>query len=1043
MDRRSQHESGGAKSAAAVACTRAGVVYNVGLDVRGCPTCRLTTGRAGAGERTRRDCGGAAGSSAPALGEASGPERAPVELAGAAGALAAAVAARLWQRAAARAGGLSGRRRGRGRGARWRPGLFPAERAGDRRSRWPRHRPCWSCPRPRTLALRRDAARSPHADARGWRCCSGSRAGSRRAVLVASAAALFRRVMPRAAVRALVLRVDSGRGDRSRRAGRRRWCGPGSARAPVVEDAGTFAVRGRGHRPVSAGLSASRAHRAVRRRGRVDPALRRGHPAHAAHAGRACTCTRCARPSRRRAPTRAAKILAAADAAAYPSSKTRQLLEQIEAGEDVLRHRGAGAGVPRRMAPLFDYLPPGALVVVEDPEAVCEEARARARSCARAPSHRRAEHRLALPTRTEFVLDEDEARAALAARARVELRAVEVASSRARAAAPTCAPRVHMESEPHTTLRAELPSGRRARRRREAATPTAASTGRALRERMRRVAGRRAARARRGAQPHPRRSPGWRCSRPRAWRRRSCRQQARADGLERAARRRAPRRPLAILAGPLARGFRAARRPAGAGRGGGDLRPARARARRAPAQARRRARRSGRDRRGRSGRARRARRRALPRAQEAGACAACRRTSCTSSTTAAALPAGLPARRGATLRRRRRRDASGSTSWAADLGGEAPARLGRGAQDRRGAAAALRAARRAARATPSPRPTRSFREFEATFPFDETPDQAQGDRRRCSATCRRPRPMDRLVCGDVGYGKTEVALRAALLAVLGGKQVAVLAPTTVLVEQHFLTFSERLRRLPGARRDAVALPQQGRADETVATLADGQARRRRRHAPAAVARRALQGPGPAGHRRGAALRRGAQGAAQGAAHAGRRADADRDADPAHAAHGDGGLREISIIATPPADRLAIRTFVCRWDTRPAARGDRARAGARRPGVLRAQPRRGPRRSGARSCATLVPAGRASRSAHGQMAEGELEKVMVDFVDGRFDMLVLHDDHRVGPRHPARQHDDRQPRRPLRPGAALPAARAHRPLARARVLLPGRPRARRA
>ena len=56
--------------------------------------------------------------------------------------------------------------------------------------------------------------------------------------------------------------------------------------------------------------------------------------------------------------------------------------------------------------------------------------------------------------------------------------------------------------------------------------------------------------------------------------------------------------------------------------------------------------------------------------------------------------------------------------------------------------------------------------------------------------------MDRLVCGDVGYGKTEVALRAALLAVLGGKQVAVLAPTTVLAEQHFVTFSERFDDLP-------------------------------------------------------------------------------------------------------------------------------------------------------------------------------------------------------------------------------------------------------
>ena len=153
----------------------------------------------------------------------------------------------------------------------------------------------------------------------------------------------------------------------------------------------------------------------------------------------------------------------------------------------------------------------------------------------------------------------------------------------------------------------------------------------------------------------------------------------------------------------------------------------------------------------------------------------------------------------------------------------------------------------------------------------------------------------------------------------------------------------------------------------------------------------------------------------------------------------GGLREISIIATPPADRLAIRTFVCRFD--PALLGDALAqgAGARRPGLLRPQPRRGHRASGPRRCARSRRPGTRIAIGHGQMADGELEKVMVDFVDGTLRRAGVHDDHRVGPRHPARQHDDRQPRRPLRPGAALPDARAHRPLARARVLLPGRAR----
>ena len=74
-----------------------------------------------------------------------------------------------------------------------------------------------------------------------------------------------------------------------------------------------------------------------------------------------------------------------------------------------------------------------------------------------------------------------------------------------------------------------------------------------------------------------------------------------------------------------------------------------------------------------------------------------------------------------------------------------------------------------------------FREFEATFEFEETPDQQQAIN-DVLVDMEQPRPMDRLVCGDVGYGKTEVAIRAALKAALGGKQVAVLAPTTVLVE---------------------------------------------------------------------------------------------------------------------------------------------------------------------------------------------------------------------------------------------------------------------
>ncbi|MGD0947810.1 MAG: transcription-repair coupling factor [Candidatus Binatia bacterium] len=92
-------------------------------------------------------------------------------------------------------------------------------------------------------------------------------------------------------------------------------------------------------------------------------------------------------------------------------------------------------------------------------------------------------------------------------------------------------------------------------------------------------------------------------------------------------------------------------------------------------------------------------------------------------------------------------------------------------------------------------PDQYFREFEAAFPFEETPDQ-QRTIEEVLADMQRPKPMDRLICGDVGFGKTEVALRAAFLAVLDGRQVAVLVPTTVLAQQHYNTFRQRFEGYP-------------------------------------------------------------------------------------------------------------------------------------------------------------------------------------------------------------------------------------------------------
>jgi len=132
----------------------------------------------------------------------------------------------------------------------------------------------------------------------------------------------------------------------------------------------------------------------------------------------------------------------------------------------------------------------------------------------------------------------------------------------------------------------------------------------------------------------------------------------------------------------------------------------------------------------------------------------------------------------------------GGTRWA-----KAKAHAQRAVQDLAAELLAIQAARdsKAGHAHPSDTPWQ--REFESAFLYEETPDQFQaiGDTKQ---DMEKPRPMDRLICGDVGFGKTEVAIRAAFKAVMGGKQVAVLVPTTVLAQQHFNTFRERMADYP-------------------------------------------------------------------------------------------------------------------------------------------------------------------------------------------------------------------------------------------------------
>ena len=156
-----------------------------------------------------------------------------------------------------------------------------------------------------------------------------------------------------------------------------------------------------------------------------------------------------------------------------------------------------------------------------------------------------------------------------------------------------------------------------------------------------------------------------------------------------------------------------------------------------------------------------------------------------------------------------------------------------------------------------------YGEFAARFPYEETDDQQRAID-SVMDDLAAGKPMDRLICGDVGFGKTEVALRAAFLAAMEGFQVAVVVPTTLLSRQHFKTFTQRFSGLPLVIRQASRMVPAKELAETKKGIADGTV-------DIVVGTHALlgvldlvQAPGSAGHRRGAAFRREAQGAAQGA-----------------------------------------------------------------------------------------------------------------------------------------------------------------------------------
>jgi transcription-repair coupling factor (superfamily II helicase) len=294
------------------------------------------------------------------------------------------------------------------------------------------------------------------------------------------------------------------------------------------------------------------------------------------------------------------------------------------------------------------------------------------------------------------------------------------------------------------------------------------------------------------------------------------------------------------------------------------------------------------------------------------------------------------------------------------------------------------ARRLATSAEPFSLPDTEFREFEATFPYETTADQERAIVEVLDDLCR-DRPMDRLVCGDVGFGKTEVAVRAAFKAVLDGKQVAVLVPTTILAEQHRLTFAARFRntpvvveslsrfRSPAEIRGILERLKTGGIDVVVGThrllskdlvfrdlgllVVDEEHRfgvshkERLREISATVHTLTLTAT-PIPRTLHMAL---------------------------------SGIRELSVIATPPRDRLSVKTFVARFG-RELVRSSILREIRRDGQVFVVHNRVEDIYEFAQRIQELVPEARVT-VAHGQMSAPDLESVMSAFVRGDKDVLV--------------------------------------------------------
>ena len=274
--------------------------------------------------------------------------------------------------------------------------------------------------------------------------------------------------------------------------------------------------------------------------------------------------------------------------------------------------------------------------------------------------------------------------------------------------------------------------------------------------------------------------------------------------------------------------------------------------------------------------------------------------------------------------------------------------------------------------------------FAGAFPFEETPDQAQTIE-AVVEDMQSPRPTDRVVCGDVGFGKTEVAMRAAFVAAQAGRQVIVLVPTTLLAQQHYQNFCDRFADWPVHIEVLSRFRSKKQQDEVIARWANGKVD------ILIGTHKVLQAdvkPKNLGlviideeHRFGVRQKEKLKSL---------RSEVDlltltATPIPRTLNMSLSGLRDLSIIATPPAHRLAIKTFICEWNkatVREACLREIKRGGQ----VYFLHNEVETIDKIARELGELVPEA-TIRIGHGQMRERDLEAVMLDFYHRRFNLLV--------------------------------------------------------